>query len=80
MMKYRHTATVEGRGLFPIDMLRYDHCYPASEQDSYAINQREDVRQVKVIMMTDSKLMPFTERRWESFTWRLVDCETEKQS
>jgi hypothetical protein len=28
--------TVEGAGSFPIDMLRYDACYPATEQDSWA--------------------------------------------
>jgi hypothetical protein len=28
---------VEGTGLFPVDMLRYDDCRPAGEEDSYAI-------------------------------------------
>jgi hypothetical protein len=31
---YPVTATVEGAGEFPIDMLRYDACWPASERDS----------------------------------------------
>ncbi len=26
--------TVEGSGMFPYDMLRYDQCWPSSEQDS----------------------------------------------
>lgn len=27
-----YSFTVEGRGLFPTDMLRYDHCWPHAEQ------------------------------------------------
>lgn len=30
-------VTVSGQGRFPVDMFRYDRCFPASENDSYLI-------------------------------------------
>ena len=38
-MLYEHEATVEVRGAFPVDMLRYDRCHPASGEDAHAIAQ-----------------------------------------
>jgi hypothetical protein len=32
-----HKFFVQGQGHFPIDMLRYDACFPASEHDSALI-------------------------------------------
>lgn len=33
-MKYLVRFTVKGFGQFPIDMLRYDRCFPDTEKDS----------------------------------------------
>lgn len=30
---------VRGAGAFPVDMLRYDGCYPLTEDDAYAIQR-----------------------------------------
>jgi hypothetical protein len=38
-MKYEHTAVVKFFGRFPIDMLRYDHCFPASGEDASRIQE-----------------------------------------
>ena len=32
-MPRSYTFTVEGTGMFPVDMLRYDNCWPRTEQD-----------------------------------------------
>jgi hypothetical protein len=69
--------TVEGGGTFPIDMLRYDACYPASEADSYATewNVGDGLRRVtlKHRVTKDECLNHYpTEDRWKSFTWNIV--------
>lgn len=58
--------TVEGSGPFPIDMLRYDLCWPAKEAHSYHLLITDDRR----IVLKGLKLP--TTRRWESFGWRVV--------
>lgn len=35
----RIQACVTGSGYFPLDMLRYDSCFPASESDAYLIER-----------------------------------------
>jgi hypothetical protein len=72
--------TVEGKGTFPIDMLRYDACYPASEADSYAtmwdvVNEGYALRRVtlKHRVSKDANLHHYpTEDRWKSFMWKVV--------
>jgi len=66
---------VEGFGEFPVDMLRYDSCWPASGEDAFQIgngsweNQRRTVR----LRCWRSKGQPVaTIARWDSFTWRVV--------
>lgn len=69
---------VTGTGTFPIDMLRYDRCFPASESDSHVIDvtrtpgYRGDARKTVTLQMADPKRQP-TEARWESFGWTVVD-------
>jgi len=64
---------VEGNGGFPLDMLRYDLCWPASETDSRLIeaSKRDEYRgRVRAISLKGLKYP--TERRWESFGWGVV--------
>lgn len=77
--------TVEGRCAFPIDMLRYDCCWPATEQDSHKIENINDPmvdsREDKPYSVTvetarntrDHGRFIVTEGRWDSFNWKLVD-------
>lgn len=77
--------TVEGRCAFPIDMLRYDCCYPATEQDAHNIENINDAmvdsRKEKPYRVTvetprnkrDHGKFIVTEGRWESFNWKLVE-------
>lgn len=68
----RVTFTVEGSGMFPYDMLRYDHAWPLNEPDDsprLAADWAEGRR--RVVLCSDSPQAP-TVGRWESFTWRVV--------
>jgi hypothetical protein len=73
----RFTFTVEGRGQFPVDMLRYDCCWPASEaHDSPAIaltlNDGDAYfKPRRVVLSTHYDNAP-TIGRWKSFTWVVV--------
>jgi hypothetical protein len=58
------TFTVEGRGEFPLDMLRYDRCCPDCQEDVHwmmGTNQRS----AQMI----SHVGPPTAARWVSFGW-----------
>lgn len=64
--------TVEGCGPFPIDMLRYDSCWPKSERyDSSNIAGAHDRGRRRVVLITADDAAP-TPDRWESFGWRYV--------
>lgn len=60
--------TVSGRGRFPIDMLRYDASFPASEFDSELIEQTNP-RQVQ--LSTHVNHVEFSKGRWASFGWQV---------
>jgi hypothetical protein len=86
MSLFLHEATVRGRGNFPVDMLRYDSCYPKSESDSFVILRtlNEDLRErVEVVIMklADHALPSsvWTEARWESFGWEIIRWSKEER-
>jgi hypothetical protein len=64
---------VVGDGNFPHDMLRYDHCWPATESDAtrmdYASNSAvpREVRRIELRGLTGP-----TPARWRSFGWKVV--------
>ena len=79
---YATTFTVVGRGRFPTDMLRYDACFPVGGGSASNIadcdsNTMMEDRRVTLCRYTASKRDSgnVTERRWESFGWR-VDVGT----
>lgn len=61
---------VRGRGLFPIDMLRYDRGFPYSEIDSAKINDTftnvGETREVELYVTSNGAP---TAPRWASFGW-----------
>lgn len=67
--------TVEGTGPFPIDMLRYDECWPAGEaHDAAAIANTFHPRNIGApwrITLKSRKLDAPTYKRWESFSWKV---------
>jgi hypothetical protein len=68
------TFTVEGKGIFPADMLRYDCCWPVTTNDAIrmvftAPFSVQKLRQIH--LMTNAENRP-TVGRWESFGWKVV--------
>lgn len=66
---------------FPVDMMRYDSCIPASERDSAIIRATMDPQDERARPGTVVELVKFspvggrhepTRGRWESFGWRVL--------
>jgi len=76
-MKY---AIIQGKGSFPIDMLRYDACYPTSERDSSLIastlRDRYGRDRWSICVRSPSE-NPWTVGRWESFNVKITDVPRE---
>lgn len=64
------TFVVEGVGQFPFDMLRYDGCWPYSQQDSVKLEHHDRERR-QVTLQTDQDTI-ITGQRWASFNWRVL--------
>lgn len=79
----KYEFDVEGRNWdrFPLDMLRYDGCYPARSDDVEKImaslmdglrDKKADYPRGFVITLVSSKKP--TEGRWKSFGWNILQC------
>ncbi len=69
---------VRGWGAFPLDMLRYDSCWPKGPRDVEAMMDSELVRDEKnarlernVELTSESPYSP-NEKRWASFSWPVI--------
>lgn len=74
---YLHTYSVSGATQFPVDMLRYDQSFPATEPTAYLIrgsvlNGGEHSRLTVQLRAVGPKDWRPTAGRWESFGWRIV--------
>ena len=67
-LQYKPVWRVQARGdgEFPIDMLRYDACYPELEMDSAAITASGP--RVVSLLSHARQLSP---DRWQSFGWNI---------
>jgi len=76
-------AIVNGGTNFPLDMLRYDACFPETQADVAAIDDRmdphfrpkpQDLKPVRVVRYgkTREQAERFEVRRWNSFLWSCV--------
>lgn len=79
-MWYRHTFLVKGTDTFPVDMLRYDACFPADTADAQLIlaDDHEGPREIWLRTYNQQKGWAPTHSRWESMTWRVLEWETQK--
>lgn len=79
-MKYQ-TFIVHSQFGFPLDMLRYDACFPASGEDAGKIDRsltnRETPLMVKIGRYVQNKSSMPTIRRWESFGCTISDIKTQ---
>lgn len=62
--------SVQGSGAFPMDMLRYDLCWPATETDANMLGTVGAFGTNRTISLKGLK--PPTSNRWASFSWRVV--------
>lgn len=85
-MAYLTTFKVRGRGDFPIDMLRYDSCYPTYQESVSSLRQHygsseDGARDVELSTWSstahEAKNKP-TEDRWKSFGWLVVESSFRK--
>jgi hypothetical protein len=76
----RSRFVVEGASPFPVDMLRYDGCWPATEADSYAIHRTfvDPYNERIQITLTSDQHPTATAGRWKSFGWSVVKHERSK--
>lgn len=68
--------TVAGTGTFPLDMLRYDRCWPKTQEDTNAVragtNHPSKTHPLPVTLHSIGAAAP-TIGRWESYGWRVID-------
>ncbi len=80
-----HKFTVEGRGRFPIDMLRFDRCWPrdtdATANIDWAMYPELDAKRnigpyrVTLLHNDERRHWEPTAARWSSFGWSVVSHE-----
>ena len=68
---------VTGAGLFPLDMLRYDNCWPCGEEDIPKIDNDytcglQGQRTVTLCRIVRNKNLLPTADRWATFGWLFV--------
>lgn len=73
-LKWAFHFRVTGVGSFPLDMLRYDSCFPLDSGDATRLDDRERRTVCLVHYTSDARWSP-TARRWESFGWRVIDAD-----
>jgi hypothetical protein len=75
---YIQEFTVTGHGAFPLDMLRYDSCYPRTQDDVMQIERSltdhgyQEAREVRLLRPVESKRNLPTTARWNSFRWPIL--------
>jgi hypothetical protein len=67
----RWTYLVSGTGQFPLDMLRYDTCWPYSQEDVHRVYKTEG-REIKIAGIKEP-----TVARWNSFLWSVREIKWE---
>jgi len=81
-LRYAHFAEArQVRGFrFPMDMNRYDRCYPFSVEDVKEIEKslmdiRYKTNPIRLVKHTDGRKPMWTPARWDSFGWQLVEID-----
>ena len=72
---WRKIVKVKGNSLFPMDMLRYDRCYPLKGEDAQAMGLRDSERTVTLVFVGLHSNEQPTVDRWKSFGWTVTSVE-----
>jgi hypothetical protein len=82
---YQHEITVQGTGPFPLDMLRYDACWPRTQSAVDAIHASiqgpritEKEYTVELACVSNTKLSCWATERWASFGWAVIAQRTDR--
>jgi hypothetical protein len=67
-----YNFTVKGHGQFPLDMLRYDACWPTRSEDIAQMDPLDHTQEYTVHLRSALNRWP-TEGRWQSFGWTVID-------
>lgn len=67
--KVTYKFRVQGTGRFPLDMLRYDSCWPWSQEDVRALDGWQDMTGGTPRVVLLEGISEPTEERWASFGW-----------
>jgi hypothetical protein len=71
---------VAGIGAFPLDMLRFDRCYPATPDAVIRMKGGMDQRTVELRHDHAINKAPHVTRdRWASYGWPVVDIRTPRR-
>ena len=81
MKRYQFTVTPKHNiTQFPMDMLRYDRCYPLTERDAQEIERCSTItatawtrREIKIKLQSNDRSP--TADRWDSRGWRVTRSE-----
>ena len=77
-MPFEHRFKVRGQTAFPVDMLRYDRCWPETREDSKEIERfvRQEVNATGCVgllsVSNNSNWRPASDR-WRAFGWSLFE-------
>ena len=71
---YYHEFKVKGSYYFPMDMLRYDCCWPKSSGDVDGLVNVKEERVIYLAAIGHKDWRP-TIKRWESFNWTCTYVE-----
>lgn len=68
---------VEGSGDFPVDMLRFDGCYPRTTEDAMNLKlgefDRTKRRSIELLMPVENRQREPSTDRWNSFGWIITE-------
>lgn len=88
-MRYRQVIEIEAGShtRFPLDMLRYDGCYPERSEDCNLIEDRvgydrlheqDGQAKIRLVRFVEAQKCVPTVDRWRSFGWGCKVVETRK--
>jgi len=60
---------VRGFGSFPLDMLRYDSCFPQNSNDAFRIGDPDNKEEITLVHYWGHRGWRPTFDRWKSFLW-----------
>ena len=74
MKTYATDFEVQGSGDFPVDMLRYDRCFPTLSDSAVAIGMTRNAPKRSVSLRSIHQYRDWkpTTGRWQSFGWRVT--------